>query len=119
MKGLVLGLVVAVTVGAIFMLIKSSNSNTAVVGSNTSPLTTTKLVVYSLAEVGKHNTSTDCWMAISGNVYNISTYTRIHPGGSIIIQGCGNDATTMFNAERKHLGAKAILNTFKIGKLAG
>lgn len=83
--------------------------------AQSSPRTTEK--TYTLAEVASHNSASNCWMAISQNVYNVSSYTRIHPGGQRILEGCGTDATTLFNSIGQHVGARAILNTFKIGRL--
>lgn len=48
-------------------------------------------------EVAKHSSSNDCWMIVSGSVYNVTSYLPIHPGGANEIQPfCGKDGTTAF-----------------------
>jgi len=105
--------------GACFMLIGltgcgsqsivSSNSGNSVVSS------TGKL--YALSEVATHNQATDCWQAIEGKVYNVSSYVNQHPGGPAITRGCGQDATTMFDGVGKHAQIKSMLAQFYIGDL--
>ncbi|MFH2062583.1 MAG: cytochrome b5-like heme/steroid binding domain-containing protein [bacterium] len=51
---------------------------------------------YSLNEVASHATADDCWMAIDGQVYNVTAAIGNHPGGEMILQGCGKDATQLF-----------------------
>ena len=41
--------------------------------------------VYSLDEVSAHNKDGDCWIIIEGNVYNVSEYMGVHPGGKDIM----------------------------------
>ncbi|KAK9472544.1 cytochrome b5-like heme/steroid binding domain-containing protein [Dipodascopsis tothii] len=49
------------------------------------------------AELGRHATEADAWMAISGKVYNISPYLRYHPGGKAELMRCaGGDGTSLF-----------------------
>ncbi|AQP48957.1 hypothetical protein BW730_17080 [Tessaracoccus aquimaris] len=58
---------------------------------------------YSLAQVAEHATPADCWAAIEGNVYDLTSWIDQHPGGADrIIALCGTDATTAF--ERQHAG---------------
>jgi cytochrome b involved in lipid metabolism len=79
----------------------------------------------SLTEIAKHNTAQDCWFAVENSVYDVTKYVAggKHPGGEAILQGCGQDATQLFNA-RPGSGtphsdkAKGYLETFKIGELA-
>lgn len=54
-------------------------------------------ITLSHAEVGKHKLPTDCWMIINGNVYNVSNFDTLHPGGASQIDAyCGTDATQAF-----------------------
>jgi cytochrome b involved in lipid metabolism len=78
---------------------------------------------FSLAEVQKHTTAADCWMAIAGKVYDATEYVGKHPGGKAIIPGCGKDATELFN-ERPNTkksphpdAATKALNELYIGDL--
>lgn len=74
---------------------------------------------YTLTEVQTHNIPTNCWAAVSGNVYDLTTWVSRHPGGENAIKGlCGIDGTERFN--RKHgtsNAAKAALTLLKIGTL--
>jgi len=77
----------------------------------------------SISEIGNHSTSTDCWIAIEGGVYDVTDFIPDHPGGDQILQGCGKDATGMFNSRpndgTSHSGsARSILSKYKIGDLA-
>lgn len=50
-----------------------------------------------LFELRTHNTFDNCWIAISGFVYNVTSFLAKHPGGSqIILQVAGTDATNEF-----------------------
>ena len=69
-----------------------------------------------LADVAKHATASDCWMAIDGKVYNVTSFIPNHPGGEAILRGCGKDASDMFNS-RHGERAKALLPSFYIGDL--
>jgi hypothetical protein len=51
---------------------------------------------YTITEVATHNSATDCWTIVSGNVYDITSYIPRHPGGEEILQACGTDGTTLF-----------------------
>jgi len=54
-------------------------------------------IFLSAQEVATHNTASDCWLLISGKVYNTTSYLNSHPGGrSRIISYCGSDATQAF-----------------------
>lgn len=74
---------------------------------------------FTMAEVAKHNTEADCWSAINGSVYDLSTWVSRHPGGSkAIIKLCGTDGSASFT--KKHGGAtkpQAALVLLKIGSL--
>lgn len=76
----------------------------------------------SLADVAKHNTSADCWIIVSNNVYAVTSFFSQHPGGAErIVPFCGRDATTAFltqGGEGKHSAiADQQLAQFKVGSL--
>ena len=49
---------------------------------------------YTWTEVKKHQTKNDKWLVIDGEVYDITTWARRHPGGSKVISHyAGQDAT--------------------------
>jgi cytochrome b involved in lipid metabolism len=75
---------------------------------------------FTLAEVAAHSSATDCWMVINSDVLNVSAFVSKHPGGEVITNGCGKDATEYFNNVPKHLRgvAQSWLGKLKIGTLA-
>jgi protoporphyrinogen oxidase len=72
---------------------------------------------YTLAEVAKHNKKSDAWIVINKNVYNITKWIPIHPGGDIIMKGVGKDATSMFNSVGHSSKARHILHNYIIGSI--
>ncbi|XP_076458631.1 acyl-CoA 6-desaturase-like [Babylonia areolata] len=76
---------------------------------------------YSWSEVQTHTDSNDRWLVIEGQVYNISTWARRHPGGSRVIgHYAGQDATDAFRAFHNDLDAvKKYLKPIHIGSVVG
>jgi predicted heme/steroid binding protein len=78
-----------------------------------------------LAEVEQHDSLGDCWMAIHGKVYDMDAYISSHPGGDAILEGCGKDATTLFETRPMGSGtphsdyARGVLGEHYVGELAG
>merc|ERR1719502_717648 len=53
---------------------------------------------YTLEEVAKHTTKTDCWVVVAGQVLNVTDFLKDHPGGELaILTFAGKDATEEFN----------------------
>jgi cytochrome b involved in lipid metabolism len=75
---------------------------------------------YTLADVAKHKTATDCWTAVSGGVYNLTPFVNQHPGGvANITKLCGIDGTSQFMAQHgDDRDPQKELATLKIGTLA-
>jgi cytochrome b involved in lipid metabolism len=73
-----------------------------------------------VAEVLKHNTATDCWSVVNGNVYDLTSYVSQHKGGEAVIKAiCGKDGTKSFSGQ--HAGASkpnADLSSLLVGALA-
>lgn len=53
---------------------------------------------YSLADVAKHSSKTDCWVVVAGQVLNVTNFLSQHPGGELaILTFAGKDATEEFD----------------------
>lgn len=97
----------------------------ALAGCGASPAPTTSApsgsasAGYRMTDVAKHNTQQDCWAAVDGSVYDLTSWISRHPGGpDKIIPLCGTDATTAFH--NQHDGQEKPnqqLATFRIGAL--
>ena len=78
---------------------------------------------YTAAEVAAHQTESDCWLILHDQVYNVTTYLLVHPGGRDAILGnCGKDATAVFEKRptngRPHSDrARGMLQLFYVGDL--
>jgi len=81
--------------------------------------TPSKTASFSASEVTKHNKETDCWISINNNVYDVTTYIDIHPGGTKnITDYCGKEATESYNNVKKHgTRSNADLATLLVGIL--
>jgi len=89
---------------------------------STSPNEALALPEYTLAQVAEHASDADCWMAIEGKVYDLSTYLPQHPAPpSVITSWCGKEATEGMRTKgygRDHSQAGwALLEQFLIGEL--
>jgi len=81
---------------------------------------------YTLAEIAQHAVKDDCWFTIENKVYKVTEYIAggKHPGKDAIIQGCGKDATELFNTRPMGSGTRhsdkawGFLANFQIGVLA-
>ena len=78
---------------------------------------------YSMDQVATHDSSDSCWLVIQGQVYDVTPFISNHPGGEAILEGCGQDATILFNTRPMGSGtphsqdARANLDTYLIGTL--
>jgi len=70
-------------------------------------------------QIQTHNSAVSCYVAIAGQVYDLTTWINQHPGGpERILNICGTDATVAFNAQ--HSGQRRPaeeLAHFRIGRL--
>lgn len=67
------------------------------------------------------NTVTDesAWVAIKGNVYDVTEFLDDHPGGrKILLKNIGSDATAKFVNYHPDYVLKEVAPKFKIGSLA-
>ena len=79
--------------------------------------------LYTSADVAAHKTPDDCWFIIHGKVYNVSGFGDKHPGEEAVYQGCGIDATQLFETRPMGSGtphsenARGFMARFSIGDL--
>lgn len=70
------------------------------------------------AELAKHNTKDNCWMAIHDRVYDVSRYMEYHPGGvEELMRGAGGDATALFNEVHRWVNYSSMLSRCLVGPL--
>ena len=79
---------------------------------------------FTISEVSSHNTASNCWLIVNGNVYDVSKFLSQHPGGEAeIIPYCGKEATKAFDTQGRGGGrghsttADQLLQDYKIGTL--
>jgi cytochrome b involved in lipid metabolism len=54
--------------------------------------------VYSVQEVARHHSPSDCWLLIHGKVYDVTKWVPYHPGGSMIFVKAGGDCSQLFDS---------------------
>jgi cytochrome b involved in lipid metabolism len=74
---------------------------------------------YTMAQVALANSASKCWSAINGNVYDLTSWVNMHPGGaSAILSLCGIDGTQAYSAMHGSQPRPANeLSSLKIGVL--
>lgn len=72
--------------------------------------------IISDAELKKHNKADDCWIAISGDVFDVTRFAGLHPGGERpLLQYGGKDATEAFYGLHRH----AVLEKYRPRLIVG
>ena len=96
------------------------SASTAPSASPSASSTSSAPASYTLAQVATHNSAASCWAAISGSVYDLTTWINQHPGGPDVIKAlCGTDATTAYNNQHGgQIEPADELKAFKIGTLS-
>jgi len=75
--------------------------------------------VFSWDELRLHVNEGDLWIAINGRVYNISNWSKLHPGGELVLMhAAGKDASSAFNAYHPAWVADRFLTKYCIGQIA-
>jgi len=70
------------------------------------------------AELKRHGTKRDAWMAINGAVFNVTPYMDYHPGGwDELVRGAGMDATDLFNEVHRWVNYESLMAACLVGKL--
>ena len=68
-----------------------------------------KLITW--AELAKHNTASDCWVAINNKVYDLTDFLAEHPAGpQSIVDLAGKDGTEVFDS----VHARSMLDDFDV-----
>ncbi|XP_022163404.1 cytochrome b5-like [Myzus persicae] len=74
---------------------------------------------YTPSTVSKHKGTCDAWISIHGNVYDITNFITVHPGGEeVLVEAAGTDATVCFDSIGHSDEAYKLMNDLKIGKLS-
>jgi hypothetical protein len=77
-----------------------------------------QLSSFTLADVAKHATATDCWMILNTNkVYNLTPFISMHPGGSGMASYCGKDGSQAFTNVPHSSNAVALETPYLTGNL--
>lgn len=75
-----------------------------------------KIMEVTPEDLAKHDNENDCWVALKGNVYNVTTYLNFHPGGvEELMRGAGKDATELFNEVHRWVNYESILSKCLVG----
>lgn len=60
------------------------------------------------------------WVTVHGGVYDLTKYLKFHPGGvNLILRSAGLDVSKDFEAMHHSPKARAILERYRVGSLAG
>jgi cytochrome b involved in lipid metabolism len=68
-------------------------------------------------EIKKHNHKNDCWIVIENNVYDITGYLRLHPGGDIILDAAGKDGTSLHHHYHPWVNVHRLIEKHQVGVL--
>ena len=93
-----------------------TESSVAPIGkkSNTAKASHSDLHEISMEEVSTHNTPEDCWVAIHGEVYDLTLFAEEHPpGAESIYDLAGKDGTEAFHTVHN----KGLLDDFREDKI--
>ena len=72
-----------------------------------------------LKALRRHCTADNAWVAINGNVYDVTNWHLDHPGGSeLLLEYAGKDATKLFEAVQHSDDAIATRDSFLVGALS-
>nr|AQP31157.1 fatty acid desaturase C2 [Paracentrotus lividus] len=78
-------------------------------------------MTYTWEEVRKHTKEDDKWLVVDGDVYDITKWSKRHPGGrKVISHYSGQDATDAFSAfHRDRQFVNKYLKLYRIGRVEG
>ncbi|XP_059312414.1 cytochrome b5-like [Lycium ferocissimum] len=74
--------------------------------------------VHAFSEVSVHNKKDDCWLVISGKVYDVTSFLDDHPGGDdVLLTATGKDATDDFEDVGHSDDARELMKKYYIGDI--
>ncbi|XP_022736238.1 cytochrome b5-like [Durio zibethinus] len=74
--------------------------------------------MHTFEEVAKHNKTNDCWLIISGKVYDVTPFMDDHPGGSeVLLSSTGKNATNDFEDVGHSDSAREMMEKYHIGEI--
>ena len=90
---------------------------TALEETGPKPINPAGTINLSNSEIKTHNLKSDCWSIVNGNVYNLTSYVKSHPGGaSVIANICGKDGSKAFVNQHNNQGKpNNVLSSFLLG----
>jgi cytochrome b involved in lipid metabolism len=90
---------------------------TALEETGPKPINPAGTINLSNSEIKTHNLKSDCWSIVNGNVYNLTSYVKSHPGGaSVIANICGKDGSKAFVNQHNTQGKpNNVLSSFLLG----
>ena len=90
---------------------------TALEETGTNPTNPAGTINLSNSEIKTHNLKSDCWSIVNGNVYNLTSYVKNHPGGAPVIANiCGKDGSKAFVNQHNTQGKpNNVLSSFLLG----
>eukprot|EP01026_Neomeris_dumetosa_P033057 TRINITY_DN2629_c0_g1_i4.p1 TRINITY_DN2629_c0_g1~~TRINITY_DN2629_c0_g1_i4.p1 ORF type:complete len:440 (-),score=5.12 TRINITY_DN2629_c0_g1_i4:61-1320(-) len=68
------------------------------------------------SEVAQHSQPSDCWIVVNNKVYDVTEFVEEHPGGKVIMEFAGKDASEMFETFHSKK-AWQQLSEFYIGQI--
>nr|AEC11004.1 cytochrome b5 [Camellia sinensis] len=72
--------------------------------------------IHTFEEVAKHNKTKDCWLILSGKVYDVTPFMDDHPGGDeVLLSSTGKDATNDFEDVGHSDSAREMMEKYYIG----
>ncbi|KAJ9539098.1 hypothetical protein OSB04_031831 [Centaurea solstitialis] len=81
-------------------------------------MTSLEAKILSFEEVSKHNQKSDCWLIISGKVYDVTKFLDDHPGGDdVLVLATEKDATEDFEDVGHSQDAKDIMKKYYVGEI--
>ncbi|XP_009382320.2 cytochrome b5-like [Musa acuminata AAA Group] len=74
--------------------------------------------IYRFDEVAKHDDAEDCWLIVSGKVYDVSSYMAEHPGGrDVLLSATGKDATVEFDNVGHSSSVRELMDNYCVGTI--